>query len=106
MMKIVNKRLVGKLNPTDIGRVITVPTIWSDASKQFIREAAIKTGIDNDQLRIALEPEAASIYCRHSPVDASTSETELAISNLPIGTKYMVLDTGGGTIDITVHEVQ
>ncbi|XP_060585136.1 heat shock 70 kDa protein 12B-like [Ruditapes philippinarum] len=106
LIKIVNQRITGELLPTDIGWVLTVPAIWSDASKQFMREAAIKAGIYNDQLRVALEPEAASIYCRHLPVDASTNESKLAISNLPIGTKYMVLDAGGGTIDITVHEVQ
>ncbi|XP_060584683.1 heat shock 70 kDa protein 12A-like [Ruditapes philippinarum] len=55
--------------------------------------------IDSGQIRIALEPEAASIYCRQLPVDASTNEREQAISNLPIGTKYMVLDA-------EVNEVQ
>lgn len=103
MMETVNQRTVGELLPPDIGWVLTVPAIWSDASKQFMREAAIKAGIDEDQLSIALEPEAASIYCRHLPVAASANET---ISKLPAGTKYIVLDAGGGTVDITVHEVQ
>jgi hypothetical protein len=63
--------------------------------KQFSSFYLLQAGIDNDHLRIALEPEAASTYCRHLPVDATTRESELAISNLPIGTKYMVLDAGG-----------
>jgi hypothetical protein len=45
MMGSVNKRLVGELEHTDVSWVLTVPAIWSDASKQFMREAAIKVCI-------------------------------------------------------------
>ena len=45
MMKIVNQRLAGELRTTDINWVLTVPAIWSDASKQFMREAALKVNI-------------------------------------------------------------
>ncbi|XP_010131773.1 PREDICTED: heat shock 70 kDa protein 12B-like, partial [Buceros rhinoceros silvestris] len=48
--------------------VITVPAIWKQPAKQFMREAAYKAGLvspeNPEQLLIALEPEAASIYCR------------------------------------------
>uniref|UniRef100_A0A8C3CT20 Heat shock protein family A (Hsp70) member 12B n=1 Tax=Cairina moschata TaxID=8855 RepID=A0A8C3CT20_CAIMO len=48
--------------------VITVPAIWKQPAKQFMREAAYKAGLVSpespEQLLIALEPEAASIYCR------------------------------------------
>ncbi|XP_053400254.1 heat shock 70 kDa protein 12A-like [Mercenaria mercenaria] len=106
MMVTVGQRLVGELRSHEIHWVLTVPAIWSDAAKQFMREAASQAGIENEQLTIALEPEAASIYCRHLPVDATSKESKMTISNLPTGTKYMVLDAGGGTVDITVHEVQ
>ncbi|KAJ8297818.1 hypothetical protein KUTeg_024349 [Tegillarca granosa] len=57
-----------------------------------------EAGIMNDQLLIALEPEAASVFCRHLP-DARGSDV------FKSGSRYMVVDLGGGTADITVHEV-
>ncbi|XP_060065294.1 heat shock 70 kDa protein 12B-like [Ylistrum balloti] len=87
---------------SDIAWVLTVPAIWSDPAKQFMREAAVEAGIPNNQLQLSLEPEAASLYCKHLQV-------LLSGDNLTVfrnGSKYMVLDAGGGTIDITVHEVK
>ncbi|XP_060065869.1 heat shock 70 kDa protein 12B-like [Ylistrum balloti] len=82
----------------EIRWVLTVPAIWSDAAKQFMREAAQKAEIMNDQLLIALEPEAASVCCRYLP-DAKGSDI------FKSGSKYMVIDLGGGTADINVHQV-
>jgi len=52
----------------DVRWVITVPAIWKAPAKQFMREAAYEAGIatpeNPEQLLIALEPEAASIYIR------------------------------------------
>ncbi|XP_052801885.1 heat shock 70 kDa protein 12A-like [Mya arenaria] len=96
---------------TDIHWVITVPAIWNDSSKQFMREAAEKAGLNGSRLTIALEPEAASLFCMHVPVDKmaitgkSADRRSSEIRTFPKGTKYMVVDAGGGTIDITVHEV-
>ncbi|OWF39271.1 heat shock 70 kDa protein 12B-like [Mizuhopecten yessoensis] len=88
---------------SDIKYVLTVPAIWDDNSKQFMREAARKGGIREEHLMIALEPEAASIYCQHVPVEKSTSSfLQCARSGLA----YMVVDLGGGTADITVHQRQ
>lgn len=84
----------------EIRWILTVPAIWSDASKTFMRKAAVKAGIKSSQLRIALEPEAASIFSQHL-------KTERSGGNLSVsgpGTRYMVIDIGGGTADITVHE--
>uniref|UniRef100_A0A8C6BSU0 Heat shock 70 kDa protein 12B n=1 Tax=Monodon monoceros TaxID=40151 RepID=A0A8C6BSU0_MONMO len=60
--------------------VLTVPAIWKQPAKQFMREAAYLAGLvsreDAEQLLIALEPEAASVYCRklrlHQLVDLSS----------------------------------
>ncbi|EGW09115.1 Heat shock 70 kDa protein 12A [Cricetulus griseus] len=53
---------------SDVRWVITVPAIWKQPAKQFMREAAYQAGLaspeNSEQLIIALEPEAASIYCR------------------------------------------
>ncbi|XP_045171003.2 heat shock 70 kDa protein 12A-like [Mercenaria mercenaria] len=91
---------------SDIHWVLTVPAIWNDAAKQFMREAAQNAGIPAKNLTICLEPEVASIYCRHLPVSKSSTVGEKSLlAQFSSGTKYLVLDAGGGTIDITVHEV-
>ncbi|XP_060064371.1 heat shock 70 kDa protein 12B-like [Ylistrum balloti] len=94
---------VTDINISDIMWVLTVPAIWSDASKQFMREAAVGAGIKGDHLMIALEPEAASLYCKYIPIER---KGEGGMKTFTSGSKYLVLDGGGGTIDITVHEVQ
>ena len=38
------KKQVSDIQQSDVLFVITVPAIWSDASKQFMREAAIAVG--------------------------------------------------------------
>lgn len=82
--------------------VLTVPAIWDDPAKQFMRKAAEQAGIPRKDLRIALEPEAASIWCKTIPVEKLNQG---AIVSFQEGTKYLVLDAGGGTVDITIHEV-
>ncbi|XP_064630076.1 heat shock 70 kDa protein 12A-like isoform X2 [Lineus longissimus] len=139
-----------KILNEDVRWVITVPAIWKQPAKQFMRQAAYKAGIANpefpDQILIALEPEAASIYCRRlrmyqlvpeAPVkrplsprkdnqepmnmdfvceelrqdlthyakyDISKIQGE-RVENIVRGTCYMVVDCGGGTVDITVHQL-
>ncbi|XP_038595391.1 heat shock 70 kDa protein 12B-like, partial [Micropterus salmoides] len=67
------------LEGEEIRWVITVPAVWRQPAKQFMREAAYLAGLVSpdcpEQLLIALEPEAASIYCRklrlHQVIDLS-----------------------------------
>lgn len=129
--------------PDDVRWVVTVPAIWRQPAKQFMRAAAYKAGIGcpdfPEQLIIALEPEAASVYCRklrmHQLVPEAPARVPLFRDSVPEpnnepavderpdmhflppmrseviedylygGTKYMVVDCGGGTVDITVHEL-
>ncbi|KAH3830275.1 heat shock 70 kDa protein 12A-like [Dreissena polymorpha] len=95
----------GGVTDADVHWVLTVPAIWDDAAKQFMREAAEKAGIAGNQLSIALEPEAASLYCRHLPVERNTGDNSVSLASFKAGKKYLVLDCGGGTVDVTVHEV-
>ncbi|KAI5740813.1 hypothetical protein M8J76_007491 [Diaphorina citri] len=101
----------------EIRWVITVPAIWSQQAKQFIREAAYSADLCNihayDQLLIALEPEAAAIFCRSlrlSQMFTRANESSILVDE-PIfkdrdeGCCYMVVDCGGGTVDITVHQL-
>ncbi|CAC5415331.1 unnamed protein product [Mytilus coruscus] len=89
----------------DVHWVLTVPAIWDLKAKQFMRDAAEKAGISTDQLSLALEPEAASIHCRQQPVGVEQTGGYKAIASMKEGDKYIVFDQGGGTTDITVHEV-
>ncbi|XP_076112306.1 heat shock 70 kDa protein 12A-like isoform X1 [Mytilus galloprovincialis] len=91
------------VNPDEIKWVLTVPAIWSDGAKQFMRESAKKAGIKNDKLAISLEPEDASIFCQCLSM-ASQQGFKEVFSKIQKGTKYMVVDLGGGTVDITAHE--
>ncbi|KAG2464887.1 heat shock 70 kDa protein 12A-like [Polypterus senegalus] len=94
----------------DITWVLTVPAIWRPDAKQFMRQAAKEAGLVNDinseKLLLALEPEAASLWCRQLPSSGLVAENNRGdtLQNTP-GIQYVVVDCGGGTIDITVHEV-
>nr|XP_022297405.1 heat shock 70 kDa protein 12A-like [Crassostrea virginica] len=90
----------------DIKWILTVPAIWSDPAKAFMRKAAVEAGIDSEILTIALEPEAAAMYVKHLPVERRLEGEggDLLRTFVP-GSKYIVVDAGGGTIDITAHEV-
>ncbi|XP_033725297.1 heat shock 70 kDa protein 12A-like [Pecten maximus] len=86
--------------------VLTVPAIWTEPSKQFMREAATDAGIPSEDLRIALEPEAAAVYCRSLPLDTLTDSQDQEVTGaFRPGGSYMIIDLGGGTVDMAVHEV-
>ncbi|XP_069095367.1 heat shock 70 kDa protein 12A isoform X2 [Pleurodeles waltl] len=105
---------------SDVRWVITVPAIWKQPAKQFMRHAAYKAGMASpanpEQLIIALEPEGASIYCRklrlHQMIDLSSktamngySPTDPATVAFTQCDRYVVVDCGGGTVDLTVHQI-
>ncbi|KAK3576506.1 hypothetical protein CHS0354_034181 [Potamilus streckersoni] len=95
-----------RLREMDFYWVLTVPALWSGKSKQFMREAAEKAGIDPSQLRLALEPECASVFCRETAIRRSSEDPGSSANFLPMesGTKYMVIDMGGETIDVSVYK--
>ncbi|WAQ93669.1 HS12B-like protein [Mya arenaria] len=68
---------------------------------------ALDAGIPDDQLTLAYEPEAAAVYCKEIKVALSTERGQTSeLKSFGAGSKFMVIDLGGGTADITVHEVQ
>ncbi|KAK3608752.1 hypothetical protein CHS0354_005841 [Potamilus streckersoni] len=81
--------------------VITVPAIWNDDAKKAMRISAVKAGIPDDRLILALEPEAAAVHCMHLSSQEKASMDFLG----DVGDKFMVVDLGGGTVDITAFEV-
>ncbi|XP_052819951.1 heat shock 70 kDa protein 12A-like [Mya arenaria] len=96
LLKAVTKQKIG-IKETDIFYVLTIPAIWDDNAKRFMRDAAVAAHIDPDRLKLALEPECASIWCETLGVAVKGT---VAIA----GSQYMVVDLGGGTADISIHE--
>ncbi|XP_052814009.1 heat shock 70 kDa protein 12A-like [Mya arenaria] len=92
-------------NDDDISKsvqwMITIPAIWTDSARQFMREATEGAGIPNNCVRLVLEPEAASLFCRKQKIVLTKSGRRTFAE----GQKYIIADLGGGTIDICVHEI-
>ncbi|XP_052780054.1 heat shock 70 kDa protein 12A-like isoform X2 [Mya arenaria] len=103
LLKVIQDRIKGSVKPEEISWVLTVPAIWDDGAKQFMRESAENAGISSDKLIMALEPEAAAIYCRFLPMENSGQGDSL--STIKTGSRVMVVDAGGGTVDFAVQEV-
>ncbi|MEK8018406.1 MAG: Hsp70 family protein [Candidatus Parabeggiatoa sp.] len=91
------------IDKTQIRWCLTVPAIWDDAAKQMMEQAATKAGIlkegdwDAGRFMFALEPEAAAVYCLY------VADKELGI--VENKSTMMIVDCGGGTVDLTVHEI-
>ncbi|XP_053375221.1 heat shock 70 kDa protein 12B-like [Mercenaria mercenaria] len=82
--------------------VVTVPAIWSDEAKKFMRDAAVEAGIGKRNILLALEPETAAIYCLHLPEGQRKEMNDLGMK----GQKFLVADLGGGTADLSAVEVE
>jgi molecular chaperone DnaK (HSP70) len=86
------------VNADNIHWMLTVPAIWSDNQKEFMRRAACGAGIisdiDSENLTIVLEPESACIA------------VNTGFQYVKASGRFIVLDCGGGTVDITTHEVK
>jgi len=114
---------------SDFTWVLTVPAIWNPSAKQFMREAAtevrsrsleisevlncseewelpflfqagIVTEGNEHKLVIALEPEAASVWCKKLPADGFITQNHDrdALDESP-GTQYIVVDCGGKVLN-------
>ncbi|ELU17209.1 hypothetical protein CAPTEDRAFT_210496 [Capitella teleta] len=94
VLKSVERDLGEPVDLEKIRWVITVPAIWSDAAKQFMREAAAKAGMRPPvQLIIGLESEVAGLY--------------VALKHMKRpGVEFVVMDCGGGIIDATAYKIE
>ncbi|XP_059821843.1 heat shock 70 kDa protein 12B-like isoform X2 [Hypanus sabinus] len=135
-----------ELEEGEVRWVVTVPAIWKQPARQFMREAAYLADLTSpdcpERLLLVLEPEAASIYCRRlrpnqlTDLCASPRTPEPRLNSsfrqareqlrrfrnsrifllessmgelwagMESGDRYMVADCGGGTVDLTVHEIE
>ncbi|XP_011404156.1 PREDICTED: heat shock 70 kDa protein 12A-like [Amphimedon queenslandica] len=114
------------LKATDFSWVITVPAIWHENGKQIMRESAYRAGLLSSEvppidtftpitcdlkevemsdcahkLMLALEPECAALCCQQ------LKSSDVASYCKPTGDvtsfSYMVVDIGGGTVDVAIH---
>ncbi|KAH0325054.1 actin-like ATPase domain-containing protein, partial [Aureobasidium melanogenum] len=78
---------------------LTVPAIWNDAGKAATRAAAIQAGFLRDEndnrLTLVTEPEAAAMFC-----------SKTGLLNLKIQDAVLIVDCGGGTVDLIAYEVE
>uniref|UniRef100_A0A8C4XF76 Heat shock 70 kDa protein 12A n=1 Tax=Erpetoichthys calabaricus TaxID=27687 RepID=A0A8C4XF76_ERPCA len=88
--------------PQDITWVLIVSAIWKNVAKEFMRQAAKEVSLRNCFPSIiqtnSLLPSTGFIEEHFEGSD------ELKVQQHP-RTRYVVVDCGGGTADITVHEV-
>ncbi|CAG8460451.1 1245_t:CDS:2 [Paraglomus brasilianum] len=77
--------------------VMTVPAEWNDETRGIMRDIAAKAGILEDvyadNLEFTTEPEAAAVHCISS----------LKEYDLLVGSSFMIVDCGGGTVDLTTR---
>lgn len=76
---------------------VTVPAIWRDRERHLMRQAAVDAGLPDDPLRllVAVEPEAATQYC------LGHLQQTLGETGAPSERSVLVVDAGGGTVDLT-----
>ena len=58
-------------------------------------QAGLIDDVDSGQLLIALEPEAASLYCRQLSISEFVERSRGSEIRMGSGTKYIVIDAGG-----------
>eukprot|EP01083_Nonionella_stella_P068815 182994_1 len=118
-----------KINDDEIQFILTVPAIWSEAAKNKMRRWISEAGLvdDNiiDQCIVVYEPDCASLalqkeYFEHIyDKDGNTMLPHPTLIEDPIdsddgsehgegfeeGDKYILVDAGGGTVDIACHQI-
>ncbi|RIA83506.1 hypothetical protein C1645_786177 [Glomus cerebriforme] len=76
--------------------VLSVPAEWPPNTRNILRNCVYKAELldesNQHKLEFTTEPEAAAIYCLLS-----------SGANLSVGDTYLVVDCGGGTVDLTIR---
>ncbi|VDI41244.1 Hypothetical predicted protein [Mytilus galloprovincialis] len=96
---------VSNLQEDEVHWMITVPAIWNESARQFIIAAATKAGINPVLLSLVLEPEAAAVFCKYVAIRSSKDGKEAKLEVFESGSQFVIVDLGGGTVDITCNEV-
>ncbi|KAI4154754.1 MAG: hypothetical protein LQ340_001469 [Diploschistes diacapsis] len=88
-----NKIPTSALTNIPVEYLMTVPAIWSDNAKAKTKAAAQRAGMG--KVHMVAEPEAAAVFALHS----------LSPHNLKVSDTFMLVDAGGGTVDVITYEV-
>ncbi|KAI0018183.1 hypothetical protein F4780DRAFT_781615 [Xylariomycetidae sp. FL0641] len=78
--------------------VLTIPAIWSDSSKSRTAEALRRVPHvpSNSTITVVSEPEAAAV----------AALKEIGSNELGLGDTFVVVDAGGGTVDLITYRVK
>ncbi|GBB85955.1 hypothetical protein RclHR1_01240006 [Rhizophagus clarus] len=80
--------------------ILTIPAEFSEKSKAIMRICAFNAGLINEEcstnLQFTTEPEAAAVYCMEKLEGHDLAKP---------GTNFMIVDCGGGTIDLTTRKL-
>ncbi|RIA82723.1 hypothetical protein C1645_809496 [Glomus cerebriforme] len=80
--------------------VITVPAEFSEQSKAIMRVCAFNAGLIKEEcsanLQFTTEPEAAAVHCMENLKGQTLARP---------GTNFMIVDCGGGTVDLTIRKL-
>jgi molecular chaperone DnaK (HSP70) len=90
-----NNERIKETSIKDIKWIITVPPLWDEKGKKFMKQVAIKAGMINTE--IALEPEAASLTIFH--------DKSIKKKFLEKGKTFLLVDAGGYTVDISANRI-
>ncbi|CAI2175027.1 5910_t:CDS:2 [Funneliformis geosporum] len=97
----INERWTGINFTEHVLLVLTVPAEYTEKDKAIMRECAFNAKLIGDKcsqkLQFTTEPEAAALYCMENKL----KEYDL----LTTGTTFMIVDCGGGTVDLTTRKL-
>ncbi|TVY77003.1 Heat shock 70 kDa protein 12A [Fusarium oxysporum f. sp. cubense] len=87
----------GLVDSTPLQFVITAPAIWSDLAKEKTKKACEQAmiSVSEHHVHLVSEPEAAAIYALH----------DLDMNGLDAGDTIVVVDAGGGTVDLISYTI-
>ncbi|KAF0480257.1 hsp70 family protein [Gigaspora margarita] len=103
MGEIIKEKVENHWPGTDFFRMVrliaTVPAEFTEDTKSIMRQCMYEANLINNSgtqnLKFTTEPEAAAVHCMK----------EFNQHGLKTGDKYLVVDCGGGTIDLTVRKL-
>ncbi|RPB17468.1 actin-like ATPase domain-containing protein [Morchella conica CCBAS932] len=93
------ERSYGKvfMNAIPIKYTLTVPAMWTDTAKALTLDAAVGAGLGSrDEIELMSEPDAAAAW---------TLLKDLQSTHLKRGDVFVVVDCGGGTVDLISYEI-
>ncbi|CAI2171546.1 4975_t:CDS:2 [Funneliformis geosporum] len=81
--------------------ILCVPAEFSEKSKAIMRICAYSAGLIKEECSVKLqfttEPEAAAVFCMKDSLKQHALDQP--------GTNFMIVDCGGGTVDLTVRKL-